>query len=264
MVRSSRLDILATVAAMVSVSACTLDHRGLQLKVSYDGGDDSFTSGAQEDGGPRIINVSDSGSVDYGSYLDSGHHDSGPADEGPCVHTDLNGKLDCSDTLTVNSDFNRDWAGWRATGNAAVRWVKLDVQGSGMSGSIAVKAIEQGDFDGNSEAAASQCIAAVPGSTYAYEVWTFIAHGQPYGQSQLEVWFHDQPQCAALVSDNGAYALNSLDVTDHWNLLRGSLHIPQTVHSMSLRLVSRKPYRNDPMEVLFDAVRVTKTMDAPE
>jgi hypothetical protein len=258
------LDILATVVAMVSVSACTVDHRGLQLKVSYDGGDS--VTGDQEGGGggPRIVNVSDSGSVDYGSYLDSGHRDAGRRDEGPCAHTDLNGKPDCSDTLTVNSDFNRDTTYWGVTGNASVRWVKLDVQGSGMSGSIAVKDVEQGDFDGNSEAAASQCVAAVPGATYAYQVWTFIAHGQPYGQSQLEVWFHDQPKCAALVSDNGAYALNSLDVTDHWNLLRGSLHIPETVHSMSVRLVTRKPYRNAPIEILFDSVRVTQLKDASE
>jgi hypothetical protein len=241
----------------LSAAACGGDDRPLRLSVSLVEAGAPLGSGGGG-GSSGVKNVSDSGDVDYGQFLDSGIKHDIDASAGPCVHTNLDGKPDCDDTLSLNSDFNRSIQGWTGTANATVRWVQLDVQGAGQSGSIAVKNVEEGDYDGVSEAAATQCLSATPGVTYTYEAWTFIEHGQPFGNAQLEVWFYDQPDCAPLVTDNGAYALNSLDVTDHWNLLRGSLKVPATVHSMSVRLVATKPYRNRPIEVLFDSVRVQK------
>jgi len=255
---SSWFEFLAVTAAL-TMSGCSGDVRPLHLSVTLDAAAPAL--GGSPDGSAAGITIArDSGKVDYSSFLDSGRgEDAGLADQGPCVHTDLDGTKDCTNTLSSNSDFNQSLAGWSATSNAAVRWVPLDVQGASGSGSMAVKNVEQGDFDGETEAAATQCLTATPGSRYSYEAWTFIKHGQPFGNAQLDVWLFDQPNCAAAVSNNGAYALNSLDATDHWNLLRGGLTIPPTVHSMSVRLVSRKPYRNDSVEVLFDAVRVQKT-----
>jgi hypothetical protein len=170
------------------------------------------------------------------------------------MHVDLDGKPDCAATLSSNSDFNANDTHWNAGANAAVRWVPLDVEGVAHSGSMAVKNIEMGDFDGLSAAPASQCISAAAGQTYDYEAWAFIKSGQPYGTAQLAVWFYDQPDCAEFV--NGAYALSGVDQTDHWALLKGGLVVPATSHSMSVRLVSQKPFRNAPLEILFDAVRV--------
>lgn len=253
--RSVRVATLCGIGVL-GTAACTLDSRALQQK--SEALDAQAESGSPTSTG-RGVHFIDSGQVDY---RDAGESPPMPSsmppalDAGPCMHTDTMGNLDCSDTLAVNADFNRDVSGWDAAQGAVVRWVNLDSQMAKASGSMGVKNSLVGDLDGTLTVAAVQCMDAVPQSIYQYASDMFIRKGQSYGLGVIIVYFYTQPDCQGLVSS--ATTVAGTDATETWMLAVGNLTTPANVQSMSVRLNVQKAYRDDPVEVLFDAVRVTK------
>jgi len=235
-------------AALMLPSACNLDERTLVSNVD---------AGAPL---PGLPDASSSSPVDTGAppSLAEASAPAPPEDAGtPPVRCPpgVDGGNRCPYTLATNADFDHDVSGWTPDGFASVRWVSTDSSGASGSGSIAVKNAQQQDLDGQSVAGISQCIPATPGKAYDYRAEMFIKAGQVFGAGQVAVWFYATGDCTAVVDQ--AYAVAGSDVTGKWTIAAGSLIVPQTAHSMSVRLVSQKPYRGGPLEVLFDAVRVT-------
>jgi hypothetical protein len=260
--RFGRVATLYGVGALCTV-ACTLDSRYLAQQ-SADTSDAQAESGPPADMGPPVRFV-DSGQVDYS---EAGRPPPMPSssmpqemDAGPCMHTDTHGLPDCSQTLIVNADFNRTIDGWDAAQGAVLRWVNLDSQQAKASGSLAVKNGLLGDLDGTIAVAATQCLDADPQSIYTYASNMFIQKGQPYGLGIIIVYFYTQAGCQGLVSS--ATTVAGTDATGVWMLAAGDLTTPANVKSQSVRLNVQKAYRVDPIEILFDAVRVTKVNDAP-
>ncbi len=242
---------------VLGTAACTLDSRYLQQQ-SADVTDAQAESGSPTSSGPHVHFV-DSGQLDY---EDAGAPPPMPSsmpvevDAGPCVHTDIKGLPDCSDTLAVNADFNRTISGWDSAQGGVIRWVDFDSQMAKSSGSLAVKNGLLGDLDGTISVAAVQCLDADGESLYQYGANMFIRKGQPYGLGIIIVYFYTQPGCQGSVSS--ATTVAGTDATNEWMLAVGNLTTPENTKSMSVRLNVQKAYRVDPMEILFDAVRVTK------
>lgn len=244
--------------AVVSTSACTLDVRS--LKAAPEDGGKLPNLGDATSGGPYF---KDSAAVTYTKDAGRGPADTGPSSPPPpsnvgCVHF-VDATADCDRTLTVNSDFNSDDKGWESSGGAVLRWVPFDVQGSSKSGALGVKTAQVGDFDGPVESAATQCIPVAAGTIYDYAADVYIKRGQvDGGQAQIEVWFFDKANCDGLVH-TPAYSLQTFYATNRWETLVSatSLKPEETIHSQAVRLVVQKPFRSDPFEVLFDAVRIT-------
>jgi len=249
---------MAVVVAAVCASACTLDARS--LKPAHEDGGSLPVLGDATGGGPYF---KDSAAVTYTRDAGNGPVDTGASSPPPpsnvgCVHF-VDATADCDRTLTQNSDFNGDDDGWASSGGAVLRWVPFDVQGSSKSGALGVKTAQVGDFDGPVESAATQCIPVVPDTIYDYAAGVYIKRGQvDGGQAQIEVWFYDKPNCDGLVH-TPAYSLQTFYATNRWETLVSatSLKPEETIHSQAVRLVVQKPFRSDPFEVLFDAVRVT-------
>jgi hypothetical protein len=258
--RFGRVATLYGVGALCTV-ACTLDSRYLQQQ-------SADTSDAQAESGPPVdvphVHLVDSGQVDY---REAGKPPSMPSsmppevDAGPCMHTDTHGLPDCSNTLAVNADFNRNISGWDADQLAVLRWVDLDSQQAKGSGSLAVKNGLLGDLDGVIKVDAMQCMDADPQSVYTYASNMFIRKGQPYALGIIMVYLYTQAGCQGTVSSANTVA--GTDATEVWMLAAGALTTPENAKSMSVHLTVQKAYRDDPVEVLFDAVRVTKADDIP-
>jgi hypothetical protein len=244
---------------MPCTAACSLDSRVLQQSAQTT--DAQAESGAPSSIGPTFHFV-DSGEVDYRdagevpSSISSSSSMPPALDAGPCVHTDVQGKPDCSQTIAVNADFNTNISGWDAAQGAVLRWVNFDSEVPKGSGSLGVKNGLLGDLDGTITVAAAQCMDADPQSIYQYESSMFIRKGQPYGMGIIIVYFYAEAGCQGLVSS--ATTVAGTDATEEWMLAVGDLTTPANLKSMSVRLNVQKAYRVDPLEVLFDAVRVTK------
>ena len=242
----------------LSAQACTLDERKLSRRA------DSAETDGQADssygGQGTNVHTLDSGPIDYSSH-DAAEHDSGkpgPVHEGPCAHVDELGKPDCDKTLVSNADFNKDIVGWNPEAGGELRWVDFDAQEAKTSGSIAVLNAQHGDVDGTVGVAASQCLPAVMAKeTYAFAANVYIKRGQSYGQGQILVFLYQESGCKGLIQ--GAYAVTGVQSTERWlNATGTSVTIPEGVKSMGVRLHVEKPFRSDTLEVLYDAVRVTK------
>jgi hypothetical protein len=248
---------LAVVLASLS-QGCSVDDRQLSRRF-----DTSLVS-SSEDSGVLIlpdsggIGIKKSGPVNY--VEDAGRpaaHDAAPPPPEVCLHI-VDGAPDCDRTLATNADFNTDITGWAASGFAELRWVEKDSQNASGSGSIAVKNGTTANLDGLGEVAATQCFPVVPQRTYDYQASVYIKRGQvDYGQAQLGVWFYERAKCQGLVQAGGAYAVGSVQATNSWLPIVGSLAPVPSSLSMSVRLIVQKPYQSDPLEVLFDAVRIT-------
>src|SRR5882672_9779960 len=134
---------------VLGTAACTVDSRVLHRRQSETGDAQTAESGLPMSGGPSLHLV-DSGPVDY---TDAGELPPVPSskprelDAGPCMHTDIHGNPDCSQTLAVNADFNRTIQAWDVAQGAVVRWVDFDSNSARGSGSMAVKNGLVGDLD---------------------------------------------------------------------------------------------------------------------
>jgi hypothetical protein len=255
-------------ALLPCLAACSLDDRLLHREqASGFGGDSGFLlpfeagSGGKPhgSGGHRPMSTphDDAATVDDASA--DAADDAAFGDGGGCFHRNVDGSLDCSDTLVTNADFNRNAAGWEGFNDFELSWDSSDSQGARQSGSLSVKNTHKyTDIDGVLVAGATQCVPVAAGDAYDFSVHMFIPKGQlPGAVGILAVWLYQSPDCADIDS---AYTLLATDVVDKWQLATGQgLGIPPKVVSMKILLEAQKPFRwEDPFEVDFDAVRVMK------
>lgn len=253
-----RCAVVLGTAAAVSTSGCTLDVRNLAARES----DAAFVVGGDATSGSPI-HIRDSGKLGY-SIEDAGPPDSSivykpppPTNQG-CMHF-VNGDADCANTVAFNADFNSDIKGWSSNNDAIIRWVNFDSQNAKGSGSLGVKVSTVGDFDGPVEAAATQCVSVDSDLTYQFQAEVYIKRDQvDGGQAFIEVWLFDGDGCQGLVH-LPSYTLGTFFTTNKWSDLVAQTNIKpsQGVKSMSVRLGVQKPFRSNPFEALFDAIRIT-------
>jgi len=244
----------------LAMTACTLDDRFLAEGIpdASDAADATDATDANTIGDADASTAVATDSGPPGSQPDTGgpppvrHPDAGP---GGCVHVGADGAPDCADTLVSNADFNRNISNWVAGDLGNSKWDPMDSQGAKTSGSLAVTNKIHVDIDGVAVSSAKQCVPITPGAVYLFSTDVFIPSGQTYGYAQMAAWFYPTAHC----EDNAdqAYSIpSSVDATNHWSTINGSLIAPNTDHSMSFQLQALKPFRSTPFVAKFDAVRV--------
>ncbi len=173
--------------------------------------------------------------------------DGGAGDGGGCP--------ECDESLVANVTFDRDTSSWNADPNITLQWRPDDAEGASASGSMATRnGTEQAPADW-SFAAATQCIAAVGGASYEFDVATFVPPSQVAGGAGVGAWFFSSTGCAG--TPEQTYSGPPTDKTNVWVDVHGYVTAPKTAQSMLVRLVALKP-GDPPFDVLFDSVRVLR------
>lgn len=105
--------------------------------------------------------------------------------------------------------------------------------------------------DGSVMLGARQCFPASGGTVYHYAVEISVPDEEGM-RAAFQVITYDNPACTGAVLDtvNSSYIEGA-----HWNLTELTYLTPSKAKSMALRLVSIKPFRLDPVPVLFDSIR---------
>jgi hypothetical protein len=154
-------------------------------------------------------------------------------------------------TLLANPGFDSGISGWSAEYGATAAWQPPpDALGSTTSGSILVTNTTVADASGTSMAGAAQCVPATGGASYRVSASARIASGQGAGTAQLAVQLFASSDC----SDTALAAAmsSSLQTAGAWTMLSGSVTAPATAHSLRVRLVALKQFRDAPFAAQFD------------
>ncbi|HEY0467794.1 MAG TPA: hypothetical protein VGC79_26515, partial [Polyangiaceae bacterium] len=175
----------------------------------------------------------------------------------PCGDLNLDAIDDCSQTLVQNSRFDSAFNGWEAEPLLAQSWDPSNATDKPGSGSLLLtNTAAMVQAVGTVTVGSRQCVPVTPAATYDFAARVMLAPGETAGQAGVNVWFFDDEACQGnLVSGNTPIAGG---VAGKWTVLRGTLWIPGSVHSMYVRLVAIKPFVQPSLKVLLDDVLVAK------
>jgi hypothetical protein len=177
----------------------------------------------------------------------------GGAPEPRCPDLDLNGVPDCDETIVENPTFDTDADAWQAEENVATAWENADAHDNDESGSLLVENQIEEDRDGGSMLGVRQCFEASAGVFYRFAVEVKVPESAPATQGGFQLLAYDGVACAGTVVKGVS---SSLVRGSGWNVTELTYPAPEGTQSIALRLVSVKPYRESPVEVLFDNVLV--------
>jgi hypothetical protein len=154
--------------------------------------------------------------------------------------------------LLQNLQFDTGTDGWVASFGSTISRSSMDAANSAQSGSLDL-ILDAGDPTISVEAAASQCVSATGGTTYALSVSVLIPSSSP-SAGALGVWFFNSTDCSGSIA--GAASTPS-SATNAWQKLTGSGQAPSGAQSMAVRLKVVKSIGQTAAEALFDAVAVS-------
>jgi hypothetical protein len=176
------------------------------------------------------------------------------APERACPDLDENGVEDCSETLVSNADFSRGIELWRAEPDILIREEHADASENVLPASLRVESIRAFDSDALATAGASQCVLASGEGEYAFFAHVFLPEGQESGSAGISALFFDSEDCSGVAS--GAFMSKLVTDTEQWLSVGGTSEAPPTALSVSVRLLTVKPFRQPKLEALFDDVLV--------
>ena len=234
-------------------SACTLDHRTLQL--ARGGNDGAATAGSPSSGGGQAP-VSPQG----GDVADGGS-DTTNVPFPVCDYSRRVSK-ECL-TLVKNAGFATDTADWDTDGGVYGNWQPEDANKAVNSGSIAVVNTLSGMDEGTAPGAARQCLAAHPGNNYdlasdilvAPDQGAGEAPGAPYeGAAVLGAFFFDAEDCQG--TSVGYMSAEQVTKAGEWVHVTTTGTAPELTRAISVRLGTLKPIREYLFQATFDNVFV--------
>lgn len=174
---------------------------------------------------------------------------------GECPDLDGNGTLDCKESLVMNPDFKSNVQGWTAEVDVTAAFATGDGDGNKQSGSMVVTNSIRSNGEGSSMAGARQCIAAMPGKSYALHGQMFIIGGQGMGaQAGVSLQFFAGAGCTG--ARTGGYTSTLVDRPNLWQVVQGVAAAPAMAGSVEVRLVVVKSFKQDPIRVLFDNILI--------
>lgn len=177
------------------------------------------------------------------------------------------------ETMVSNAGFETNIDGWLAEPLAiTVGWDRSDATGDEASGSIAVVNSMHGRNDGFAPGGGRQCLPAEPGTVYDMAGDVFIPDGQgagfgegPFiGRAGLSILFWPNADCSNKDrSLNPSYQTNLVEGVEAWTRVSGSAVAPDGAASMSMRVLTIKPFYEYSFKALFDNVLLRKRPSMP-
>jgi hypothetical protein len=177
------------------------------------------------------------------------------------------------ETLVRNAGFGADTSGWNEEPlSITIGWDAGDATGSDGSGSIAVINSMHGRKDGIAASGGTQCLPAVPGKIYDMAADVLIPDGQglgyvpddkkmelgeaPYvGRAGLSILFWPNDECS--ITDQSllpSFQTNLVEDVDAWWRVEGAAQAPDGAVSMSVRVLTVKPFQEYNFKALFDNI----------
>lgn len=173
------------------------------------------------------------------------------------------------ETMVKNAGFEADTTGWEEEPlSITIGWEQRDASGSDESGSIVVInsmfGKDSGVAEGIAASGGAQCLPAIPGSTYDMAADIFIPEGQGkgfeegtvyVGRAGLSILFWPNESCAntdrSLVP---SYQTELVEEAAVWSRVEGAAEAPDNALSMSVRVLTVKPFEEYNFKALFDNV----------
>lgn len=177
----------------------------------------------------------------------------GGVPEQPCPDLDVNGVLDCEETLAQNATFDANADAWQADPSVATGWENADAHDNEDSGALALENQNEDDRDGGTILGVRQCLEATAGVFYRVAVEVSVPETAPATQGGFQLIVYDEPACAGSIVTSVS---SNLVRGSGWNATELTYPAPAETQSIALRLISAKPYREPPVEILFDNVLV--------
>lgn len=172
-----------------------------------------------------------------------------------CPDLDDNGVLDCDESIVMNASFDKDVKSWLNDVEMELEWEDRDATGQGASGALGATSSYQDDREGGRLLGARQCVPIVGGNTYEFAAQVYVPEdaGKTYAGLEMQVW--DGPSCSGNPLDK-KQSETLVPAGPDWGLAALTYLTPTSGKSVNVRLLWIKPYRQDPVTVLFDNVLV--------
>jgi hypothetical protein len=265
-----------------ALTACPIDEReleGLTIGVSGASGQSGSGFGGEGDGGEVGATGGSSGqggsstqggaggarsqggaggvSAQGGSAGSGGSSAEGGGPPTRCPDLDVNGVLDCDETLAINPTFDSDVLPWIGETGIVLDLHETDAHGVTGSGALSVENQTDVDQSGSSLLAARQCISVLGNTIYDFAVEVAVPAESVNAQGGMIMFFYDGPACTGNLADNPV--ISTFVSASDWTVAQKTYLTPMSAESVMLRLVSQKMFRDPPTKVFYDNVLVRKT-----
>jgi hypothetical protein len=240
-----------SLALVLLVTGCPVDDRAF---VPEDEG--YYTGGTSPTGGRTSGGRTSSGGspAQSGAPSSSGGSSGESSAQRVCPDLDENGVEDCAETLVANADFSRGIELWKAEPNVVIKGDQQEASENSLPGSLSVSSVRALESDGLVTAGASQCVSVPGGGDYAFYAQVLIPDDQSPGSVGLLAMFFDSTDCSSAAT--GGFMSELVSQTEAWVRVGGTSLAPETAASVSLRLLTVKPFRQPRLEALFDDILV--------
>jgi hypothetical protein len=167
------------------------------------------------------------------------------------------------ETLAKNAGFATDTDGWQQEPYAIeLGWEPGDAGGSSASGSILVtNSLYSSTNDGINPSGGMQCLEVTPGAAYIMAGDVNIPDGQgdgsmgPYvGQAGLSIFFWRGEHCEDTTPTLASFQTKLVTDAGKWTHVAGGAVAPDGAGSMSIRLLTIKPFKEYSFKAEFDNV----------
>lgn len=172
-----------------------------------------------------------------------------------CPDLDENGVLDCDESVVKNPSFDRDVQGWLNDVEMELEWEDRDATGQEASGALGATSSYQDDRDGGRLLGARQCVPIVGGDVYEFAAQVNVPEDAGKTYAGLEMQVYDGPSCSGTPLDK-KQSETLFGAGPDWGVAALTYLTPTSGKSVMVRLLWIKPYRQDPVTVLFDNVLV--------
>jgi hypothetical protein len=250
--------LLLPLLGTIVLASCAVDDRTLKGEDdgSALGGADDGTGGTTATAGTRTMHAGAS-SATAGSAGAMAGDGGTPPGGGDCPDLDHNDIPDCEESLTKNGSFDNNFADWTPEANIALDWQMVDADASDASGSMGVENSNAANLDNLSLAGSAQCISLDQPGAYAVVARVFIPPDQQAkGSGGVSVAFYEADLCAGAIMIGFGGTSSMVSATGSWQSAAFDTNAPENARSMSVRLVVLKPFKDPPVQVLFDNVAV--------
>jgi hypothetical protein len=266
--------------SFLALTACPVDERELEpLSIGVsgassqggsgfggegEGGEDGATGGSSGQGGSSTRGGTggtaeqggSGGSSAQGGSSSGGSSAGGGGPRTRCPDLDVNGVLDCDETLVENPTFDSDVLPWIGETSIAVDWRDTDAHGVTESGSISVENRTDVDQSGSSLLAARQCVPVLGNTVYNFAVEVSVPADSMNAQGGMILFFYDGPVCTGDLADTPL--VSNFVNSSEWTVAQKTYLTPVSAKSVMVRLVSQKMFRDPPTRVFYDNVLVRK------
>jgi hypothetical protein len=172
---------------------------------------------------------------------------------GRCPDLDDNFVFDCDETIVNNYAFDKDASDWTTETNLVLSWQPIDAEDRADSGSLAVEDTFTTDMDGTLMLGGRQCMPVNEQTNYEFAVEVSVPDGATGTSAGMQILVYNDDNCMGSMVDLASSMVSSGST---WSTVSFQHPTPKFAKSLVLRLVSIKPYREAPSNVLFDNVLV--------